>query len=309
MMRTGIYVRCRDEVNIIEFMKHYYNIGFDYIFFLDHNSKIPINVIIGDTFNKKNFYVLRYDGILENLNNSFFFNNNILPIIKKNMDYCIYIDMDEYLVLKDFSDIKNVILHYSPFDMLKINWLFFGNNNIKKIDDNSTLKNKYTSSSNSFNPHVKSFVKVSSIYTNNNPHFFLLNNKKCIIKNIFNNPSLEDPFDKEILPYNINDVNIYLAHYITQDTKTFILRRFGRKTGTINILKINNEEHFINMINNNIDTIVDYLHNDVSTFEKYFDDNSNVKNYKEEIKHIKHFLNMHNANNVKNFDVLNMNKK
>lgn len=305
MVKTGIYVRCRDEDNIIEFMKHYYNIGFDYIFFLDHNSKIPISKIIGNMFNQNTFYILRYDGKINNLHIPQFFNTNILPIIKKNMDYCFYIDMDEYLVLKNFSNIKNVILHYQPFDMLKINWLLFGNNNIKKTNNNLTLKDKYTSSSNVFNIHVKSLVKVSSINGNNNPHFFLLNDKKCIIKNVFNNLSPEDSFDKEIMTYNINDINIYLAHYFTQDTKTFILRKFGRITGNVLIFNLDNNEHFIKMINTNIDKIVNYLHDDILTFDKYFGVNQDVKYYENNIKYMRDFFTSHNTNNVKNFDVIN----
>lgn len=307
-MKVGIYVRCKDEKNIIEFMNHYYGIGFDFIFFLDHNSKIPINEVIGDLFKKNTFHILKYEGNLDNLNNSIFFNNNILPIIKKNMDYCFYVDMDEYLVLKKFHNIQNVILHYQPFDMLKINWLLFGNNNIKKIDNNLTLKEKFTMSSNIFNPHVKSLAKVSSIKTAYNPHFFMLDDKKCIIKNIFNNLSPEDPFDKEILSHEINDVNIYLAHYVVQDTCKFILRRFGRITDNINCLKIKNLEHFIKMLNDNIDKIIDYFHDDISSFDKYFTDIPDVKYYENEIKSIKGFFNSHNSNNVQNLDVLSTTK-
>ena len=151
-------------------------------------------------------------------------------------------------------------------------------------------------------------VKVSSINSNYNPHFFLLNDKKCIIKNVFNNPSPEDPFDEEILTYKIDDVNIYLAHYITLDTKSFILRRFGRMTQNVICLKLDNNEHFLNMINSNINKIVDYYHDDISTFDKYFIDVQDVKYYENEIKSIKGFFNFHNTNILKNYDVINSKK-
>lgn len=43
------------------------------------------------------------------------FFNVILPMLKeKNTDYCLHVDMDEYLVLKNFTNIKDIINHYSP---------------------------------------------------------------------------------------------------------------------------------------------------------------------------------------------------
>lgn len=298
-MILGVYVRCRDEENIIEFMNHYYNIGFSYIIILDHMSKIPIIDIISNKIKKNKFKVLRYTIENEQLNSIDFFNKNILPHIIKNMDYCLYIDMDEYLVINNNLNINQVLQQYLPFNMLKINWLFFGNNNHKDLINNcNTLKDKFTKSSNKLNHHVKCLVKVSEIKHTNNSHFFFLNNKNNI-KNILNEESDEGPFSFNPTKKNIKEISMYIAHFMVQSTKQFLLRRFTRRTGNVRIMKLGeNENKFINFVLDNQNLITDYLHND--------DNLLNEINYmKDHFKAIKNFFKIHNCNNIEN-NIINL---
>ena len=41
-MKVSIYTICRDEINVSEFIEHYFNSGFDHILFLDHLSSPSI---------------------------------------------------------------------------------------------------------------------------------------------------------------------------------------------------------------------------------------------------------------------------
>ena len=53
MTNVGVCVKCKDELNVIEFMEHYYSLGFCYIFFVDDKSNPSVQSIIGERFKGK----------------------------------------------------------------------------------------------------------------------------------------------------------------------------------------------------------------------------------------------------------------
>jgi hypothetical protein len=314
MVKTGIYVRNKDEANIIEFMEHYYSIGFEFILMLDDYSKIHPSLVIGDKFQGK-YKIIRidssiiynhdsYSSINANLREGGVFDTYILPEIKNYMDYCLYIDMDEYLVIKKYKNINAVIEFYQPFDQLKINWILFGNNDIKFCEDLSKLKPLFTKSELKFNQHVKSLVKVNSIKHNNNPHIFNVNG---ITKNVLNQITVESPFEGYMTNFCFKEIDIYIAHYITLDTTSCVKRRYCRTrphnidalVGSLNYIDNKSiiKTELLKYINNNINRIVDYahgVHDNVGVF---------LSIYKDVLPHIKGFFRGHNKNESNNFDL------
>jgi hypothetical protein len=312
MVRVGLYVRQKDEVNIIEFMEHYYSLGFLFILILDDHSQIHPSRIIGNKFNGKykiiqinKNIINKYPNKTDYFNNIEVFEVYVLPEIKKYMDYVYYSDMDEYLVIKKHKNINEVINFYKPFEQLKINWLFFGNNNIKIGQGLSKLKPLFTKSALKLNSHVKSLVKVDSIKHYLCAHCFVT--KNGISKNILNEITNETPFEEKLTNYSFKDVNLYLAHYVTQDTATFIRRRYCRITESItNIaekINYNTDKNFIKQqlvqyINNNIDNILDYVHGNNDNINLF----SNL--YADTFKSIKYsYFKGHNCNDTTNVDL------
>jgi hypothetical protein len=312
MSRVGVYVRIKDEVNIIEFMEHYYSIGVVFILMLDDYSNISPRNIIGNNFSGK-YKIIQVDKKIINtfsnrtdyLNNSEVFNSYILPQIKLHMDYCLYVDMDEYLVIKSHKNINSVIDFYQPFDQLKINWIFFGNNNIKRSNDLSKLKPLFTKSTLQVNCHIKSLVNVNKIQQNSGAHIFTTING--VTKNILNQITNETPFEYKLTNYTLKDVNIYIAHYMTQDTVSFIKRRFCRSTSNIdNIVnglnyidnKVIIKNDLLNYMNTNISNIIDYVHGDSDDVSIFSDI------YRETLYFIKHgIFKEHNCNEINNLDL------
>ena len=141
------------------------------------------------------------------------------------MDYVFYIDMDEYLFMNNYKNIKNLIKSYENFDVLFIRMVFFGNNNHIECDTSNLLKN-FTRSSRKLHFQGKSLAKVKSIKGIKNAHWFLLNKPKNdnVIINQSNEKILEWP-GKTKLDIKFKENNIYLAHYAIQDIKTFLNRR------------------------------------------------------------------------------------
>lgn len=310
MSIVGIYVRNKDEANIIEFMEHYYSLGFEYIIMLDDHSKVHPSCVIGDKFAEKYKIIQVEKTIIDNyktstdyLYDNAIFSTYILPELKKHMDYCLYIDMDEYLVLNKFKNINEVIEFYQPFDQFKINWLFFGNNGIKKCEDLSKLKPLFTKSAKKMNIMVKSLVKVNSIISNTDSHSFFING---INKNLLNKITDVSSFEVEISNALFKDVPLYIAHYITQDTYSFVKRRFGRYIFQYadHVKSIEHTKHdvierekLVNYINDNMNDIVDYVHGDQSDINIFLDV------YREYITWIKSFFDSHNSKDKDNYNL------
>lgn len=317
-IKVGISTKCKNEINIIEFIEHYLNLGFSYFFFLDDNSKPSINSIIKDTYGNKYNDIIKIvvnsDGWEDNTNHNLIIKftkiiNIHLDEIKQHVNYLLNVDMDEYLVLKNSifeNKIQNVITYYEPFDMLKINWLYFGNNNLKNADC-STLKDKFTKSSNILSNPVKSLVKLESYNKERvSSHVFSLK-ANSIVKNVFNNIDVNNP-KSNLQQINKNRVNLYLAHYVIQSTEYFVQRRLLTHTKCKiqdtfylpykNIYTLEElYEKIQKEFNNNKQNLINHFHINEPL-------NDNLKIFKDGIHQMKIFFNINNKNDIDNFDLL-----
>ena len=130
-MRTSVYVNVKNEKRIIEFIKYYIKIGINHFIILDDDSEEDVNEILIKNGISRHIYDIIYTnrrrfhyGIY---NSSELWDNELLPILNKNyIDYVLYVDADEFLYTGKFKNINELIMHYQPFDSLKINWLIFG---------------------------------------------------------------------------------------------------------------------------------------------------------------------------------------
>jgi hypothetical protein len=199
-----------------------------------------------------------------------------------------------YLNIGKYFSIKDLIQSYLPFDQLKINWVLFGNNG--NITNNSSeLIPNFTKSADTFDKSCKSLVKVSSVISNNNPHYFILK-KGSLVKNLLNNITSNSSEEPEFQKYKINTSTNkmpYIAHYITQDTTGFFNRRFLRDNSTRHLQY---SKEFLEHIKNNKDDVIQILHDNspISPDDKYI----------VELDKLKDFFNVHNKNNINNLVIV-----
>jgi hypothetical protein len=234
--------------------------------------------------------------------------NEIMPLLIKNkIDYVFHADADEFLYLGKFENISEVIDHYSPFDSLRINWLLFGSNGVEKNETNSIIYT-FNKSDTHISTYIKSITKVSSISTEAdegfypNPHVLNVKNDG-IVKNILNQiiPKNSNCIQND-LRLNKDDIPIYLAHYITQDVRTFIKRKillpiflivtknFKLTTSMIEKVKKNEDEIIKFLIHNaNLDNVHDLteLPTSILTF-------------------LQGYFSLINTNTIENNDIINL---
>jgi hypothetical protein len=218
---VGLFCNARDEKNIKEWAGHHLLIGFDIIIIFDHKSKIPLSEVFSN-FDKR---VIIIKTELEG-NIKLKLMNKARTISEKlNMDWFIYLDADEFLIINNkFRGVKQLLNTYSSADSLGINWLMFGSNNLVEEPDGLLLEN-YTKSCFNLDHHVKSFVRPNQAKFADNPHFYHIKNQLKSLGLLFNILSNDKYFSKIDLPYY--KAPAYIAHYIYQSEESYIKRKIS----------------------------------------------------------------------------------
>ena len=238
-----ISTNARDEPNIVEWIMYHLLIGFDYVVIIDHKSKMPIQKIIDNYEWKNKVYVIRRedDGAVKIM----FLNDIIIPfMMKKCKKYFIHLDADEYFYLNKKYTLTN-FTDTIKGDIIAINWLMFGNNNIEK----NTHKYKclipiYTKSANKLNKHFKLLIRVdiNNPIRFNNPHTIeYTTRKKTVYWNVLGNV-IKGNNVFELMNNNINNDTInggtlnipsYINHYYVQSKEDYIKRKINRERDDI----------------------------------------------------------------------------
>lgn len=264
-----LFVNARDEKHIREWAAHHLLIGFDRIFIFDHKSKVPLKKVFKN-FDKR---VKIID--VSNLNDGVKLTLMAKAITISNffkMDWMIYLDADEYIILNKYINIKDLLSIYNHADSLGINWLFFGSNYLKKDPDGLIIEN-YTRSDLFLNDHVKTFVRPSKILrTSGNPHYYVMINNDRYFG--INNARLRHSYHSNIYNIEYYKAPIYIAHYINQSEETYSNRKMilpRDDTGT------NRESHNVEEIHNQYNSV-----ENTYPREKYAE---NIKSFLKEYGH------------------------
>ncbi len=261
-----LFTNARDEKNMKEWVTHHLLLNFDIIYIFDHKSTIPI---------KNEFHNFSKRVVIERIE----MNNPVkLPLMiravkiakRLGVDWMLYLDADEFLVLNKFMGVKHLLQNYNFAHSLAINWLMFGSSYHKK-DPSGLLIENYTKSEQKLNQHVKTFVRPEYVTSVTNPHFFnVIFPSKMFSINMKNMEST--PFNVWNIDYK--DASAFIAHYVHQSEESYINRKVK--------LPLDSGDSF-----REIDQHMHRLYNDV--------DNYLVKNIYAD--RIKYFLNFANQNN------------
>jgi hypothetical protein len=217
---VGVFCNARDEKNIKEWAAHHLLIGFNTIVIFDHKSKEPLTEVFKH-FDKR-VKIIRSE--LPDGNIKLQLMNSARILAKQmNLDWFIYLDADEFLIInKFFKGVRHFLNSYSYADSIGVNWLMFGSNNLVNEPEGLILEN-YKKSNKMLNQHVKSFVRPNEIIDCMNPHFYNMKN-----------PSKMLGIDFKIMqyPYCFNDIKVpyykapaYIAHFVYQSEETYKKRK------------------------------------------------------------------------------------
>ena len=177
--KVYLFTNARDEPNISEWIAHHLLLGFDRIYVFDHKSKEPIGPKLNTNFDQKVF-IRRVDG---DGNIKIKLMNDAVNISKKrNVSWMLYLDADEFLLLNNYSNVKDMLHMFKNADAIGINWLFFGSSGHVKQPPGLITEN-FIKSEIRLDQHVKSFVRPETVSSINNPHFYIIlkyNEQTCL---------------------------------------------------------------------------------------------------------------------------------
>lgn len=337
-MKICLATSSRNEKHIIEYIKYYIKIGIDYFIIYDDFSDIPIEQVFKENNIDKSIYTIfrndNTDDLYSNINQKRTvikcyhcdtWKKLIIPkLIEKNIDYVLYVDVDEFLYINKFKNIQELVKDYLPFDVLKINWLFFGSNSIIKNDGINNIIDLFTKSDNLLRNGTlesKSITKVSSISTANDAYCYgpheLPIIENAIVKDI--EKTIQLSYGKKLSQPTTNLINnsysnkIYIAHYSCQDLTTFVKRKFTNKTNYywwVDFIGVDtriNVYKYIDTINENFDEFVKYLDNRINNNVKENNDFLNIPG--KYIQKMISLLNYFNQNKIENNDIKNFKYK
>jgi hypothetical protein len=160
--KVALFTNARDESHIKEWAAHHLLLGFDYIFITDHLSIVPLTHVFND-FDSR---VIIKTCTIESSIKSQLMNEAIVTAKNYNLDWYIYLDADEFIILNDkatnITNIKEFLYLYNGVaDMIAINWLFFGSNYLDNEPD--SILGSYTKSETHIDRHVKTFVRPNEV--------------------------------------------------------------------------------------------------------------------------------------------------
>ena len=217
-IKVALFCNARDEKHIREWAAHHLLIGFNYIFIFDHNSVKPLSEVFKN-FDKR-VTIIPYNTPHNNIKLTLM--NEAVPIARNvGVDWLLYLDADEFIVLNKFQGIKQLLLYYKFADSFALNWVMFGTNHLKH-DPAGLILDSYTKSDKFLNPHVKSFVRVNEVVTADNPHYYRIQNpnKMCAINTVMREPFCFNDYNVEY-----NNVPAFIAHFVHQSEETYFSRK------------------------------------------------------------------------------------
>jgi hypothetical protein len=220
-IKTIIFTNAREEKNILEWVIHHINMGFNHIYINDHKSIIPISNIL------KNIpsHLITVNEINTNTidkANLYYYANTFAK--KNNYNWMLYLDADEFLVLNNDNCIDTFLKKYEIYDQIVLNWLLFGSNSLDSENDNTILEN-YTKCENRLDRHTKTFLHISDKeIVIKNPHIYILENMSKSVTSDFEPLNIDEPWFFENKK-KFFEVPAYVAHYYYQNYETYTKRK------------------------------------------------------------------------------------
>lgn len=171
-MNIALVCIAKNEDNYIdEWIEYHLKLGFSKIFIYQNDWRYN-----GKHINSNFVNLIEFDGKLKQTDAY----NNFIEIYYKDYDWASFIDVDEFIVLKQDSDISSFLSKYNDYKALGLNWNMFGSNELTFNGEYSVLKR---------------FLKCSEI---------LIEEIKCSIN--FNKSKDELKFSPR-MPHNVGNLN------------------------------------------------------------------------------------------------------
>ena len=213
-----------ENLYIIEFVEHYLHYGVDKIFLYDNNelNGERFNNILNDYIKIGLIEIVNFRGVKKPQLKSY---KNCFKKNYKKYDWLIFYDIDEFLFLKNYKNIKLFLKEkrFIKCQSIQLNWIFHTDNNLLYYDNRSLIKRFPVREEKARNKKIGGYQGIKSIIRGNIkikvscPHMI---SPKLISCDGFGNIK-----EKNDIATNISDFEYYyIDHYYSKSTEEFILK-------------------------------------------------------------------------------------
>jgi len=227
-----------EHLYINEWVKHYLNLGVDKIFLFDNDDKNSPQV--RDYIDKEcleKIRIINARGIHFDKQQHTFY-SNFYNIEKDNFDWCIFCDIDEFLVGVD--NIKTFLRNpkYSCYNQIRIKWKMFGDDNLIERDMTKGVMETFTKEvkqclskdlTHIVNLQDQGKMIVRGHLKNvvfHSPHFAMYSNIDNILRSCL--PSGKECYSTITIHEDYSNENVFFNHYMTKTISEFIKQKVNR---------------------------------------------------------------------------------
>lgn len=219
-----------EHLYINDWVKYHINLGFDHIYVFDNddlNAQFIGDFIDKDLIDKISFIDVRgmhKQWFQQKCYNKFYQAN------KDNFSWCAFIDIDEYIVLRDWKNIREMLSDkcFDDFLSIKLRWHMYGDDDVIKRDLSippiNFFKNYLETSE--YKSHGKQITRGALQNAAIHNHCCFINNAivgQCTTSGI---RCFEEngAFD---INHKLSDA-AFINHYMTKTLDEFLHQKFGR---------------------------------------------------------------------------------
>jgi hypothetical protein len=315
----AVYSQMKDEHDIFNnWIDHYFKIGFDHIYVVDDQSEPKLETLIIDHPRYNDITIIYSDVSNDDYYSGHFtsselYDSEVFSRVKYNkqayllnvfrkryeddIDWLMICDADEFLYLRDHDNVKDYISYlrskHSDLSGIKLRWLLYGSSYHSYYPKGHLFK-EFTLSSEYLNTNEKSIVRLKDV-EDIDSHWCILK-PNCNYYHYYENSSNIEISNDRILnepdkPIEYQNVNAFIAHYITLDCYNFVKCRLRRQRAMCNEYRDNSCIDGLNMNNDIVNTVMC----------KYIDNNNEI-DQKQPKKQIN--IELYNQINGTNFNTL-----
>jgi hypothetical protein len=176
-MKVALVCMAKDEDHYIqEWVNYHLKLGFDNVFIYENNWRCSLenDRVIKIPIDGPARQVMAYNHFVQNLTEHF--------------DWAAFFDVDEFLVLKQHSSIKDFIEDYKDYDGIGVNWHLFGSNGLASPGGEYSVLKRFTKRGRTVNQHIKTILKLRTdiFMAQHNPNIPIVDPNRNIIDGPFN---------------------------------------------------------------------------------------------------------------------------
>jgi hypothetical protein len=150
-MKVALVCIAKNEEDYIkEWVEYHIKLGFDNVFIYENDWRCE--------YEHSKLIKIPFDGLGKQMDAY----NNWLKTKKKHYDWVAFFDVDEFLVLKQHDTIQEFLLNYTDKNGVGINWYFFGNNGLEKVNEEYSQIKRFTKRGEKMNIHIKTILNCKA---------------------------------------------------------------------------------------------------------------------------------------------------